>query len=101
MPSILHTKVVEFQSKADEIRYHAAELAAHNAAIAIRDALRQYLPRHLRPFAESIAMTGLFSAYGRIGAEILSPALSDQLLDHIEGAVEEELEHWRQHFTRH
>ena len=101
MPSILHTKVIEFHSKADEIRYHAAELVAHNAAMAILDGLRQHLPRHLRPLAESIAMTGLFSAYGRIAADILSPVLSDQLLNHIEGAVEEEIEHWRQRFTRH
>jgi hypothetical protein len=101
MPSILQTNVTPYLNERDQLRYNAAEVVAHNAAMSILQALREHLPPHLKTFAEGIAMTGLFSAFGRIAGEHVSPALTDQLLSSIQGAAVAEIEHWRNRRVRH
>jgi hypothetical protein len=101
MSSVLHMNVTPYLNERDQLRCNAAELVAHNAAMSILEGLRQHLPPHLKPFAEGIAMTGLFSAFGRIAGEHVSPANTDQLLSNIGGAAEAEIEHWRNRRVRH
>lgn len=80
----------------DRHAYRVAEKAAHNAAVSIVSELEKSLSPRLKGFAVGIALTGLFSAYGRLLANAGLPAASvDAVVARMTDGMRDEVEHWR------